>query len=299
MLLLTATTEKLQLITSATCTVDIYADWVDLTSAGAFSAADALGTKVTTATTTDIVPAPGASVLRNVKLLIIHNTHASTSVTVTLNWFDGTNSYLLENCTLAPGERLNYSEEKGLRIVDSLGRERTQVMQLPSGNASIAAQSGFAADTYVAGSGFNLGSGRIQAGSFCRWFLTITKTGAGTATPIFNIRQGPAGTTSDTARCTFTGAIGTANADTARVWIEGTFRAVGASAVLQGSLEMQHNLAVTGFVTVGPAGAWMAVATSSSFDSTANPIIGLSVNGGTSASWTIEGCTLDVVNLIA
>jgi phosphoribosyl 1,2-cyclic phosphodiesterase len=61
------TTHKLQLVTSAAVTVDVQASGVDWTVATTLSSAWDQNTAITTATTTDIVAAPGAGVERTVK----------------------------------------------------------------------------------------------------------------------------------------------------------------------------------------------------------------------------------------
>jgi hypothetical protein len=152
--------------------------------------------------------------------------------------------------------------------------------------ASSVDQTGFAADTYVTGSGVPT-KGRLRVGSKYRLLLHVTKTAAGTATPILTIRFGTAGSTADTARLTFTWTAGTAVADEAMVEVWVTVRAVGASAVLQGIAEMRHRLATTGFNST--ASIVPLAATSATFDATsAAAIIGASLNGGTSAAWTVK-----------
>jgi hypothetical protein len=166
-------------------------------------------------------------------------------------------------------------------------------------NTSTAAQGpGFASDTYVAGSNISIPNGRLQAKTIYRCQIYVSKTAAGTASPALNIRIGTAGTTADTSRggITFTGA-GTAAADKGIFDITASFRSVGSgtSAVLQSLCRLTHALSITGLnVEVSP----VAVAVSGGFDSTvASSIIGVSVNGGASAAWTIDYVTAELVNL--
>jgi hypothetical protein len=150
---------------------------------------------------------------------------------------------------------------------------------------------GFAADTYLVGSAIAIPAGYPKVGTQYRVFFDITKTGNGTATPIFTLRFGAAGTTSDPAVLTFTFAVGTAVIDTGLLEITTHFRTVGAgtSAVVAGVASLRHGLAATGLTTTGASGhALIIPAPSGGFNSTlANAIMGLSVNGGTSAAWTI------------
>jgi hypothetical protein len=56
MLLLASTTDKIQVITSAAGQVDVHASWVDLS--GTTITAGRTNTRISTATTTDVVGAP-------------------------------------------------------------------------------------------------------------------------------------------------------------------------------------------------------------------------------------------------
>ncbi len=164
-----------------------------------------------------------------------------------------------------------------------------QTVPLSVTNRSVAAQSGFAADTYLVGSAIALPAGYPRVGALYRCIFDVTKTGAGVATPIIIVRFGTLGTTGDAARLTFTWAAQTAVIDAGIFEIWALFRTVGAAGVAQGRTLLEHNLAVTGLTSVNPAGYAMLLVTSAGFDTTvANSIIGVSVNGGTSAAWTVQ-----------
>lgn len=163
----------------------------------------------------------------------------------------------------------------------------------PISVASVANQTPAAAtDVYLTDSGIAIPQTRIQARTFVRWRIFASKTAAGTATPIFVIRHGTAKTTSDAARCTITCGAQTAVINAGcMIEVLATFRSVGSgtSAVLQGAVAQ----GVAGFHTIG------GVATSSGFDSTvASTFLGLSVNTGTSAAWTITLVQADLLNII-
>lgn len=163
-------------------------------------------------------------------------------------------------------------------------------------NQSTAAQgAGFASDTYLTGSSTAIPSGGLKVGSRYHLIFDVSKTGAGIATPIIYVRFGTNGSTADTARLTFTFLAGTAVVDigTFEVWV--TFRTVGASGVVQGTAQCRHRLSITG-LQIQP-GTTLQV-TSGSFDTTvANSIIGVSVNGGASASWTVQNVQAELTNL--
>jgi hypothetical protein len=125
----------------------------------------------------------------------------------------------------------------------------------------------------------------------------MSKTAAGTATPILNVRLGTAGTTSDTSRVTLTHTAQTAAADTGVYDLEVLFRTVGSgtSAVIVAGGVLDHVLAATGLSVSNTA---IATGVSSGFDSTvANLGIGVSVNGGTSAAWTVQIVNAELFNL--
>lgn len=155
------------------------------------------------------------------------------------------------------------------------------------GVASTANQTGFASDTYLAGSGILIPPGLVRAGTMYHLIFDMVKTAAGTATPTINIRFGTAGTTADTSRLLFTFTAGSAAADTGifEVWCH--WRSVGASSVLVGVAQVRHQLAATGLTTGGTGGSFTVPVVSSAFDSTVpNSIIGASFNGGASFSGT-------------
>jgi hypothetical protein len=160
---------------------------------------------------------------------------------------------------------------------------------------------GFAADTYLAGSGVTIPDGKVQAKSKYYCMFRVSKTAAGTATPIITVRVGTAGTTADTARLTFTFAAGTAAVDTGifELWI--SFQSVGSgtSAVLEGTIELRKSTATAAGITNDAKQCINQEATSAGFDSTVSGLtIGVSVNGGTSAAWTISNVRARVDNLI-
>jgi hypothetical protein len=166
-------------------------------------------------------------------------------------------------------------------------------------NASVAQQgAGFASDTYLTGSSINIVDGSLQAKSMYRAKFNVVKTNAGTATPIINVRIGTAGTTSDTSRGTLTFSAQTAVVDEGVFEIFSTFRTVGGgtSAVLQSLGRLTHRLSITG---LGVGVSEPEIATSGGFDSTVSGlIIGLSVNGGASASWTVNLVQAELFNLV-
>lgn len=128
MLLLTSTSDKIQVVTgTAGASVDVHASWVD-NNAGTITPGRQNTVGIATATTTDVVPAPGASVQRNVKGLYITNTHATQSTQVTVLHTDGTNVADLMGVLLLPGENLGYREDGSWAHRDAQGAEYQPTM---------------------------------------------------------------------------------------------------------------------------------------------------------------------------
>ena len=292
-MLLTTTSDVIQLVTGAAVNVDVAAEYADLTS-GVVSAGRLL-TKITTATTTTIVASPAASTARKVKELQIQNVHASSSVVITIQQYDGTNTVNLESITLLAGERIGYREATGYTLIGANGIDKSNTAPLPSGASTVAQIASHSADTYYLG--FPV-TGRLQAGSQFTWSIKGLSKTAGTAAPVFTVRCGTAGTTADTARAAITLGAQTAVPDQGAFELTAVFRAVGAAAIIRADVDLQHNLLITGFAAT-PAGQAFGGNTGASFDSTvANSIIGLSVNPGAAGAWVVESCVLDAVNLL-
>lgn len=125
MFFLTSTSDKIQVITGSSGTVDVHASWSDI-AAGVVTVGRT-NTKITTATTTDVVASPAASTSRNVRTLIVSNNHASTANLVTLQHTDGTNVIPIESVNLQAGERMSYAEGHGLRVIDVNGVEKNNI----------------------------------------------------------------------------------------------------------------------------------------------------------------------------
>lgn len=272
-------TDALRLTTSSAALVDVHASWTNLTTATGAVAPNRTNTAFSSATTADIVATPTSGVVTNVKTLHIRNRDTSVSCDVTVVYNQNGTAFELHKVTLVPGATLEYVEGVGFfQLVGS-------VTALT--NFANASQTGFAADTYLVGSSIAVPGNLPKAGTTYKLRFDITKTNAGTATPIINIRYGTAGAVGDTSRLAFTFGAGSAAVDTVVLDIICVFRTVGSgtSAVIQGQASAQNILATTGWTTVIKA----VIATGSGFDSTvANSFIGASYNGGASAAHTIQ-----------
>jgi hypothetical protein len=118
MLLLTSTSDKLQLITGSAVAVDVHASFVD--NASGTITPGRQNTAITTATTTDVVAAPGSGTQRNVQTLTIRNKGLSTDhVHVVLT--DGATAAELFSASLAAGSSLQFLDGAGWSVFDSSG----------------------------------------------------------------------------------------------------------------------------------------------------------------------------------
>lgn len=102
MLNLALVTDKISVITSSSADIAVTASWVDDLS-NAFTPGKT-NTAIASATTTDIVPVPGASTFRNIKNLTLRNKHAATANTVTVQFNANGTLYELFKATLQAGE---------------------------------------------------------------------------------------------------------------------------------------------------------------------------------------------------
>jgi hypothetical protein len=106
-IILSGTTHKTELITSAAGLIHVHTSLINRTAAAPpVETPVAKNYIITTATTTTIGESPTSTDTRNIKMHRIRNAHASVSNTVTFRHVDGTNTVEGEKCTLLPGEVL-------------------------------------------------------------------------------------------------------------------------------------------------------------------------------------------------
>ena len=157
-------------------------------------------------------------------------------------------------------------------------------------NFSVAAQgAGFASDTYLTGSNVKIPRSGARVGTLYRCSFDVSKTAAGVAAPVIIVRFGTAGAIGDTARLTFTFSAQTAAADVGRVEVVVLFRAVSGVGVIQGRATLNHTGGATGLLGLSVSPGPTLQVTSAAFDNTVqDSFVGLSVNGGASAAWTVQ-----------
>lgn len=149
--------------------------------------------------------------------------------------------------------------------------------------------SGFSSDNYITNSAIRLPPTGMAVGMWWQWQLVIAKSAAGVAAPVWQVRIGANQSTADTSYLSLTTSAQTAAADTALITILLNCRSVGASGVIRGSVHILHPLASTGFASTA-SGFDVVQGSSAGFDnrSLGNQYVGISVNGGTNAAWTLS-----------
>ena len=117
MLLLTSVSDVLRVTTgSAVSSIEVHTSWVDKIGT-TDSLPDRQNTLITTATTTNIVPAPAVGVQRNVRFVSVMNDSAVVC-TVTIEHFNGT-AVSIYKYDLQAGTTLQYTTAKGFEILAS------------------------------------------------------------------------------------------------------------------------------------------------------------------------------------
>jgi hypothetical protein len=286
--LLTNTTDLLRIITGSAADLHCAVSFIEYTNASppVLDALDTQFTECTAAETRTILGAPtSSSDRRKVKAVSIVNTHASISTTlrVVIERTGPVTWDLFNTITLQPGESLTFTEGIGW-----FHNKLTISVPVGSTNKLIGAdQSLGTSDVYLNNSNMKLdGLGVPTIGRAFHWKFIVSKTAAGTATPIIQVRVGTAGAIGDTSRVTFTWGAGTAAVDRGEFELDVMFTAVGASAVLRGKANLTSNLTTTGLSNAVKA---LQPADSGTFDSgVANSQIGLSYNAGASGAHTLE-----------
>jgi hypothetical protein len=145
-------------------------------------------------------------------------------------------------------------------------------------------------DAYITNSNLLLPAYGMQVGQLFRWYLNVSKTAAGTATPIIQVRIGTGLSTSDTSRLTMTGLAQTASTGgggTLIIMVQ--VRTVSASGVIVGNFTVPHATFGSGQTTT---------VVSSTFDNTSTigtQSVGISINAGASSAWTIDSVRAELI----
>ena len=130
MLLLTSTSDKIQVVTTAATACGVHASWVDLN--GSTVTPDRSNTSIAAAATTDVVASPAASTQRNVKFLSVWN-DASSGQTITIRHTDGTTSVDLWQGTVPAQTGVIFDESSGWRVSSPYPAADVQTFDFPGG----------------------------------------------------------------------------------------------------------------------------------------------------------------------
>ncbi len=209
--------------------------------------------------------------------------------------------HLIDNETLfgAPAASKSYI------FVDSTTQRLMQVPStgIPQGllsrNVSTASQGpGFSSDTYITASGLQIPTSGITLGMLFRWRIAIAKTNAGTAAIALQLRLGGAQSTGDTSLLTLTQATAqTAQAVFAYMDAHLLIRAVGGAG--SGSISAAFTFTQTYGSTAAFYGFGFGIdgtSTSVTLTGAAGQYLGLSLNGGASAAYTISSTISELSN---
>lgn len=188
------------------------------------------------------------------------------------------------------------STGKSVLYVDSTTKKSAQLddagavhgMPLSRSYSTASQGPGFAVDTYVTSSGILVPSCGIQAGSVFRWYITLSKTAAGTAATVLTFRLGAAQTTADTSLLALTATVAqSAAVDEGVLIVSLGCRTTGATGVVAGGF---------GFASAaGLGGGKDGVSGAVDISAAAGKYLGLSINGGAAAAWTITSVTAEML----
>ena len=118
MILLTSTSDLVEVVTASTQAIQVQASYVDLN--GPNVTPGRTNTLISTATTTTVVGSPAASTQRTLKYLSIFNA-GTLAEQVTVKHTDGTNVVSLASLNLGVGFTLCYNEGSGWTTYDATG----------------------------------------------------------------------------------------------------------------------------------------------------------------------------------
>jgi len=291
MLILDSASDILRVVTSAAGSIRAHASWVDNTT-GYPAASDNLPT-IGSATTTTLVSGPSSG-QRNVTHVALFNDSGSVANTLTLEHTDGTDVSKVWSGTLQIGEFVIFTENGEWNLYTSAGVIKAFGSAILFSNSTAGQGPGFASDTYLTGSYVKFPAGGPRAGAKYTCRFDVSKTGAGTGAPTITVRVGTAGTTGDTGRHTLTHLVGTGVIDTGTFTVDILWRSVGGSGVSQARSTATHSLSTTGLINQP---AQTLVNTSAAYDTTTAGLgIGMSLNGGASAAWTVQMVDAELKN---
>lgn len=122
-IVLDATTDSLEVVTTSTSAIDYDCNWTDNTTS-AFTPGDSTG-QITTATTTTVVAAPASSTQRNIQNCTFRNA-GTVNNTVTIQKDANSSNRTKYSATLAASESIRLDQSGTFSVVNAGGSLRTQ-----------------------------------------------------------------------------------------------------------------------------------------------------------------------------
>lgn len=123
-IVLEASTDSLELVTSTAAGIDYNCSWTDGTTT-TFTPGKSAGA-ISSATTTPIVAAPAASTQRNILNCTFRNTSTTTANVLTVQRDVSTTNRTMFQTTLAPGEMLVVNQNGDFNVLAATGIQRVQ-----------------------------------------------------------------------------------------------------------------------------------------------------------------------------
>lgn len=125
MLILAATTDKLDMVVATAADIDTHVSYVDVNSTtGAFTGSGKQNASRTTAATHELIAVPGASTIRNIKTINIRNKDTVDATDITVRFDQSGTFFELFKTNLKAGEVLNYVEGIGWFVYKSARTDR-------------------------------------------------------------------------------------------------------------------------------------------------------------------------------
>ena len=242
----------------------------------------------------DILALPAGFDGQELEIYIKSNGSVSDSLTVNATFADGSTSFAFGKNCKGRGMSLVYSTTStaGWIITGMFNMGDNQVRNYSTASQAISNTT----RTYLTGSQLKAPATGFKIGTILKWVIHVTKSAAGTASSTIDICFGTNGSTSDTARVSFTKPAGTAAADAGVVTITAIVRGpISASCIVAGVMDFSHNLAATGHLAIANA---VVQTNSSAFDITTSGIgAGICWTAGSSDSLTFQLVSAEAVNI--
>jgi hypothetical protein len=130
-MLLTSTSDKIQIVTSSANPIAVHASYVDLS--GTTVTPLRANTNIAAATTTDVVGSPGALTQRQVKFFSVFNDHATSAQIISVLHTDGTTAIVLWSGSVAAQSGVIFDEVCGWKVLGAETPGDVQTFDAPGG----------------------------------------------------------------------------------------------------------------------------------------------------------------------